>query len=275
MASFRVKSICYPIVIVNAHGIQCRAILDTGAGSSYASAAQINHIGTRPARREIRQIEMLLHTTSRKIEVHYLTISNQVGSFELNVGMHKVEKEILLTVPNPEYKTLLQSYSHFRGVFIDDDDTKAELPVHIVLGASNFSKIKTNMPARIGKTGEPVAELTKIGWMIMSTGQEDHFNVYLTQSITRDYEQLYQLDVLGLAETSYGDQNIVYTEFKKQLQRNTQGCYQTWLLWKPNHRTLHNNKNGSLAHLSNLLSKPQRDPALFKEYDDKIKEQLA
>ena len=73
----------------------------------------------------------------------------------------------------------------------DDDDTKAELPVHIVLGASNFSKIKTNMPARTRKTGEAVAELTKSGWMIILTGKENHSNVYLTQSTTHNYEQLF------------------------------------------------------------------------------------
>ena len=52
------------------------------------------------------------------------------------------EKDILLAAPNPEYKTLLQSYSHLRVAFIDEDNTKAELPVHIVLGASDFSKIR-------------------------------------------------------------------------------------------------------------------------------------
>ena len=118
---------------------------------------------------------MLLPTTSRKIEVHNLTISNQEGSFKLNVDIHKVEKDVLLTVPHREYKISLQSYSHFRGVFIDDNDTKAGLPVHIVLEASDFSKIKTNMPARIGKSGASVAELTKFGWMIMSPEREDQF----------------------------------------------------------------------------------------------------
>ena len=131
------------------------------------------------------------------VQVRNLTISNQEGSFKLKVDIHKVDKEILLTVPNSEYKTLLQSYSQLKGVFIDDvdddddDDTKAELPVHIVLGASNFSKIKTNMPARTGKTGEAVAELTKFGWMIILTGKENHSNVYLTQSTTHNYEQLF------------------------------------------------------------------------------------
>ena len=110
-------------------------------------------------------------------------------------------------------------------MLIDDVDTKAELPVHIGVGASDFSKIKTNIPARIGKTGEPAAELIKFGWKIMSPGQEDHSNVYLTQSTTYDYEQLYRLDVLGLGDTEDGDQHIVYTEFKEQLQWSTQGWY--------------------------------------------------
>ena len=50
---------------------------------------------------------MSLHATSRKIEVPNLTISNQEGSFKLNVDIHKVEKNILLAVPNPECKTFL------------------------------------------------------------------------------------------------------------------------------------------------------------------------
>ena len=109
----------------------------------------------------------------------------------------------------------------------------------------------------------------------MSPGPENNSNVHLTQLTTHNYEQLYQLDVLGLVDTSDADQNIVYTEFKEQLQRSTQGWYQTELPWEPNHPTLHNNKNGSLVHLSNLLLKLQGDPALFKDYDGKINEQLA
>ena len=61
---------------------------------------------------------------------------------------------------SPSVIKRVTSYSHLRVVFTDDDDTKAVLPAHIVLAASDFSKIKTNMPARSGKTGEPVAELT-------------------------------------------------------------------------------------------------------------------
>ena len=143
-------------------------------------------------------------------------------------------------------------------MFIDDDDTKAELPVHIIIGANNFSKITTDMPARIGTTGEPVAELTKFGWMIISPGKEDHSNVYLTQSTQHGYEQLYQPNVLGLGYTLDGDKDIVNIKFKEQLQRSTQGWNQTGFPWKPNHLILQINKNGSLARLSTLLSRKKK-----------------
>ena len=68
--------------------------METGAGSSYESATLINRIGTSPVGQETRQIEMLLHTTSRKIGVYNLIISNQESSFK-NVDTHKVEKDIL------------------------------------------------------------------------------------------------------------------------------------------------------------------------------------
>ena len=54
--------------------------------------------------------------------------------------------------------------------------------------------------------------------MIISPGQENHSNVYLTQSTTHDYELLYQLDVLGLDNTSNGDQYTVYTKLIEKLQ---------------------------------------------------------
>ena len=35
---------------------------------------------------------------------------------------------------------------------MNDTDTKAQLPVHLILGAGEYAKIKTSIPARIGAT---------------------------------------------------------------------------------------------------------------------------
>ena len=45
---------------------------------------------------------------------------------------------------------------------MDDEDTKQELPIHLILGASEYSRIKTQTKPKIGKAGEPIAELTSL-----------------------------------------------------------------------------------------------------------------
>ena len=104
-------------------------------------------------------------------------------------------------MPNPRYAEKINQYTHLEGVVMDDGDTKSELPIHMILGASEYSRIKTDTRPRIGKTGEPIAELTTLGWTMMSAGKEAHLSsVYLTRTSSTDYEQLGSLDVLGLQD---------------------------------------------------------------------------
>ena len=70
-------SVIYPVVVVKVNGIRCRAQLDTGAGSSYASAALLDRIKTRPVRKEVRRIEMIMQTTRQEIEVHQVDVMSQ------------------------------------------------------------------------------------------------------------------------------------------------------------------------------------------------------
>ena len=63
------SSVTYPVVVVEVCGIRCRALLDTGAGNSYASAALLGRIGKQPVRKEFRRIETLMQTTDKEIEM--------------------------------------------------------------------------------------------------------------------------------------------------------------------------------------------------------------
>ena len=49
--------------------MKCRALLDTGAGSSYASAALLNLLQVRPDQRQVRQIERMLGAATKKVEI--------------------------------------------------------------------------------------------------------------------------------------------------------------------------------------------------------------
>ena len=48
-------NVTYPVVVVEVEGIKCRALLDTGAGSSYASAALLDRISSIGHKKEVRK----------------------------------------------------------------------------------------------------------------------------------------------------------------------------------------------------------------------------
>ena len=128
----------------------------------------------------------------------------------------------------------------------------SNLPVHLILGTNEYAQIKTKTKTtpKIGKPGEPIAELTQLGWTIMSPrSKSDLTNMFLTQTSAADYEALFRLDVLVLQDHPVSDQDLVFQEFKEQLTRNPEGWYETGLLWKGNHPPLPNNKHGSLKRL--------------------------
>ena len=158
-------TVTYPVVVVEVDGIKCHALLDTGAGSSYASAALLNHLNKQPIHKEFRRIEMMMQSSNKIIEVHRLKINNLKGDFHLETEVTKVERSVLLSLENPRYKKMIEQFSHLKGITVDDVDEKAELPVHLILGASEYARIKT-VTKRIGQTGEPVAELTRFGRMV-------------------------------------------------------------------------------------------------------------
>ena len=204
-----------------------------------------------------------------------MTISSLNRTFRLKTEVTKVDCGTLLSLDNPKYGEVLQKCSHLEKVDMDDDDTKAEHPVHIILGASDYVKIKTENKPRIGRPGEPVAELAQFGWIIMSPGKEvDLSNMFLTQTAATDYEELCKLDVLGLRDKPSADQSDVYEEFKEQLTRSPKGWYETGLPWRGDHPTLPNNKTGSLKRLDGTIRKLEKK-GILEQYEAIIKDQLA
>ena len=75
--------VTYPVVIVKVNDVKCRALLDTGAGNSYASSALIDLINSKPIRRESKRIEMMMGSVNKVISVHNLPISNIEGDFKV------------------------------------------------------------------------------------------------------------------------------------------------------------------------------------------------
>lgn len=108
----------------NVEGIKCLALLDTGAGSLYASAALLDKLPKREIKRETRKVEMMLGTTTRKIVLQTINIKGISGQFSMSVEVAKVVKGELVSLDNPIYPELIRNNPHLKGVVMEDTDTK-------------------------------------------------------------------------------------------------------------------------------------------------------
>ena len=77
-------------------------------------------------------------------------IENLSGNFRLRTEITKMNRGVPLTLTNPWYKDILTEYDHLREVEIDDVDLKKELPDHLILGTSEYARIKTETTPKMG-----------------------------------------------------------------------------------------------------------------------------
>ena len=263
--------VTYPVLAIDVEGVKCRALIDTGTGSSYASSKLINKINKKPICRESKRIKTLMHSEVKK-EIYQFEIGDINQEFKIGFAINKLEKEILLELPNPNYPEIQTSYNHLKDI-INHTETNKELPVHVILEAGDYTKIKNQERARVGQVGEPITESTKLGWVVIFPGQETSVTKMLfPKTSVHDYENLCNLDVLGVKVEHTKRDGQIYDKFQKQLGRSDEGWYETNLIWKEKHPPLNNNKSGSLGRLNNLLRNLSRNNQL-ETYDDIIREQ--
>ena len=75
------KAVTYPIITVEINGVMCRALLDTGAGSSYVSSTLIDKLKLQPIRREFKRIEMMFGSANKAVNIYGLSIHDLQGNF--------------------------------------------------------------------------------------------------------------------------------------------------------------------------------------------------
>ena len=151
-----------------------------------------------------------------------------------------------MELPIPEYQNFQSSCQHLKDIKINDHDKKLELPVHVILGVNDYTRIKTQEKPRVGLPGEPLAELTKLGWVILSPGKENaSTNVLFTKTSLHGYENLCSLDYWGIEEKHEENNEFVYGELRKQLCRDSLRNYE-------NHPPLRSNEVNSLGRLHSL-----------------------
>ena len=178
----------------------------------------------------------MLYTTNSKSSICNVTIKNLEDEFEFSTEVNAVDKDVLLNVPYPDYGTMLTKYPHLTGIKMNENQTKVTLPIHVILGASDFTKIKAQERPRIRQIGDPVKE-------------SSYSNVLLRTAAINTYEELCSLDVVGLSDTQHLSKpdDVVLEKFKSQLTQNENGCCETNLIWKEDKANSKTTKLGALV----------------------------
>ena len=86
---------------------------------------------------------MLITSQVTKLEMYNARIESLDGGFNIEVKLTKVHKGELLTVDKTKHQELINKYNHFKGIKVEDEDTKEQLLVHVVLGSGKYDRNKT------------------------------------------------------------------------------------------------------------------------------------
>ena len=149
------------------------------------------------------------------------------------------------------------------------------LPVHIILGAADYQRIKTAEPAVLGQDvdNDPGAEFTMLGWTLSGVATEKNTQTektFFVKSSKEEFEQMCSLEVLGLKDQR---EEEFHCDFMDRLERLSDGTYMTKLPWKNGGSSLPEHKSLALARLASTTRRLQKLGKL-EEYHGIMKEQL-
>ena len=135
----------------------------TGAGKSYISFELARHLEKKPLRTKHKQIETMLQATPTHEEIYEVQMTHIDGNFTINAEVSNFNKPKLISLLNPCYKDVIQKYSHLKGIQMNDNNEKTELPIHVIIGTSKYAQIKTKDNIRIENRGETIAKYQQLG----------------------------------------------------------------------------------------------------------------
>ncbi|CAB3993773.1 Hypothetical predicted protein [Paramuricea clavata] len=124
----------FPVVVVKVNGITCRALIDSGAGSSYISGKLASMLNVKPIKSRTSKIDMLLTSRTTRLDIYEAKVESVDGDYAVDVNLIKVEKGELLTIDNPHDK-LQSEFDHLKQAkFIDCKSEATD-----ILGDATFS----------------------------------------------------------------------------------------------------------------------------------------
>ena len=271
--------------------LQVRVVLDTGSQRSYITDRAKDALSLTP---ENVQCLSIVTFGSRKegsqnCEVVRVGMKTRGGS-DIVLVLFAVPL-ICEPLASQRISRCAERYYHLSQLNLaDPPNSETQLEVDVLIGSDYYWELATGEVLR-GERGGPVAINTKLGWVLSGPAPdiESHqASVSLvaahpitthtlrvdsqhcsTEKLDDQLRAFWELESLGIHlpdKSTYDDfaENVCFKE----------GRYEVSLPWKEEHDPLPDNYQLSSRRLQGLLRRLRQDPALLKEYDTVIQDQL-
>ena len=246
------------------------AHLDTGAGRDFISKDAVKTLKLKPIRYEVRHLVTVNGTKKQSLPIYQITINSLDGRSSERIEVTGVDLPDFTTVERPGIKELKEKFKHTKDKrFYTSAGNK--YTIHLILGDNTYCKIRTEEVFK-GKKGEPIVEGTTFGYVIHGGDRTSGTCMYVKDN--KDFERLYNLDILGVEDRGENDLSDIHREFNENLVKSKDGRYEVKIPWVPGSRITESNEAQSRSRLKSVERKLGRNPDLKRAYQEIVETQL-
>ncbi|XP_013174929.1 PREDICTED: uncharacterized protein LOC106123244 [Papilio xuthus] len=255
------------------------ALLDEGSTVSLLNADVSQEIGLSG-----RTESLVLETVGGK---RIIETDSQKINLKIK-GIHQNKTRVLQgvrTVQNLKLasqlleKTKLETYSHLRE--FSDTLYYEEEPPQLLIGQDNWEFI-ISREVRKGKPGQPVASMTKLGWVLHGLDMGYGKSIRLSEKCAHvngiddemhmTIKEHFSIEALGVQpkRPSTDSEGKALALLEATCKRLSDGRFEAGLLWKNKDEIMPNNYTSAENRLKYIEKKLDRNPELKMKYNEQI-----
>lgn len=192
-----------------------------------------------------------------------------------NGKCHKVSLRTIRNLDLPPQSipaSVIQNNAHLRHLDLALYENAKPM---ILIGQDNWEIIVNHSISR-GKSGQPVASCTELGWVIHgptgSVGGSESVNFIAERDDLHEYvKEQFELESLGIVEVSRKNAETERAlEILNKTSRRVEGGWEVGLLWARDNTNLPENYNHALKRLEGIEAKMKRDESFAEAYTKQV-----
>lgn len=256
--------------------LKVNALLDDGSDTTYVRDGVVEalHLRGQPQTLKIATVGEELVTQSCKVKV---TVVNLEETFQREVEAWTVQ-DLCSKVKVIDWRKLQENYEHLRNIpFPEMSDSST---VDILIG-SNYPELGLSLDERHGKSGEPIARLTPLGWSCVGRYVDHTVCLNVVENSTNCYAGItvelddhlrrmwnHEIDRPVNEQPYSADEARAYAKVEASLKK-LDDRYQVAVPWDEEVPTLSDNRDSAFRRLCSLEKGMSKKPVEISErYDD-------